>query len=98
MGRVVHLLRVNVDTGATTDLLEGTPYQLPRADLNAEMFDISPDGRRIVFMYDPAAEKRARNCHALAALTWPHARLRRCWISQSGILLAALRPTAGTSP
>jgi len=69
MGRVVHLLRVNVDTGATIDLLEGTPYQLPRADLNAEMFDISQDGRRIVFMYDPAAEKRARNCHALAALT-----------------------------
>lgn len=31
MGRVAHLLRVNIETGQTTDLLEGTGYELPRA-------------------------------------------------------------------
>ncbi|MEO8104293.1 MAG: S9 family peptidase [Betaproteobacteria bacterium] len=69
MGRIVHLLRVNVDAGTTTDLLEGTAYELPRAELGSEMFDISPDGRRVVFMFDPADEKRGSNRHALATLT-----------------------------
>jgi dipeptidyl aminopeptidase/acylaminoacyl peptidase len=69
MGRVAHLLRVNVETGEAKDLFEGSPYELPRAELSAEMFDISPDGRHIVFMHDPAAAKRASNRHALALLS-----------------------------
>ncbi|MBC7622146.1 MAG: S9 family peptidase [Aeromicrobium sp.] len=68
MGRVAHLLRVNVETGKTVDLLEGTAYELPRADLSAEMFDVSPDGKHVVFMHDPAAEKRASNPNALFEL------------------------------
>ena len=69
MGRVVHLLRVNIETGHTVDLFEGSDFELPRADLSAEMFDISPDGKRIVFMCDAANEKRASNRHALFELT-----------------------------
>jgi dipeptidyl aminopeptidase/acylaminoacyl peptidase len=68
MDRAVRLLRVNIETGKTVDLFEGTSYELPRADLNAEMFDISPDGKHIVFMHDPAADKRASNPHALLEL------------------------------
>jgi hypothetical protein len=49
-------------------LFEGTSYELPRADLNAEMFDISPDGKRIVFMHDAKVERRASNPHALFEL------------------------------
>lgn len=76
MGRVAHLLRMNIETGQTTDLLEGTGYELPRADLSAEMFDISPDGRRLVFMHDPAAKKCASNRYALAELTFARREIR----------------------
>ena len=31
-------------------------------------FDVSPDGRRIVFAHDPGAEKRLDNCRALAEI------------------------------
>jgi len=66
MGRAAHLLRVNVETGKTDDLFEGTRYELPRADTSAEMFDISPDGRRIVFMHGPAGQQRLSARYALA--------------------------------
>ncbi|MCA3034331.1 MAG: S9 family peptidase [Rhodocyclaceae bacterium] len=68
MDRAVHLLRVNIETGKTVDLFEGTNYELPRAELSAEMFDISPDGKRIVFMHDAKVERRASNPHALFEL------------------------------
>jgi dipeptidyl aminopeptidase/acylaminoacyl peptidase len=68
-GRVVHLLHVSIATGAVRDLLDGSRFELPRADPSSEMFDISPDGQRIVFMTDPAAEKNASHRHALAMLT-----------------------------
>ncbi len=43
-------------------------YELARADPTARLFDISPDGRRIVFAFDPAAEKRADGRFALAEI------------------------------
>jgi dipeptidyl aminopeptidase/acylaminoacyl peptidase len=72
MGRVahLHLLEIGRDgaPGKVRDLFEGTPYELTRADPDANQFDISPDGQRIVFAFDPAAEKRIGNCFALAEL------------------------------
>ena len=68
MGRAAHLLRVNVGSGKTADLFEGTRYELPRADISADMFDISPDGKRIVFMYEPSPRKRLSGRHGLAEL------------------------------
>jgi dipeptidyl aminopeptidase/acylaminoacyl peptidase len=76
MGRVVHLLYVNVATGHTIDLLDGTAYELPREDLHAGMFDIHPEGKRIVFMHDPASEKRGGNPHALYELNLTSRRVR----------------------
>jgi len=68
MGRVAHLHVLDVASGRITDLFEGTPYELSRAEPDANTFDIAPDGRHIVFSHDPGAEKRMDNCKALAEL------------------------------
>ena len=68
MGRVPHLLVLDVATGRVRDLFEGTELELPRADPDANGFDISPDGGRIVFTFDPQQEKRIDHCKALAEL------------------------------
>jgi dipeptidyl aminopeptidase/acylaminoacyl peptidase len=66
MGRVAHLHVIDVASGKTRDLFEGSDIELTRADPDANSFDISPDGKRIVFAFDPAAEKRLDNRYALA--------------------------------
>ncbi len=68
MGRLPHLHVVDVETGEVTDLFEGTPYELPRADPNPTFFDIAPDGRHIVFSFDPAPQKRIDNFRSLVEL------------------------------
>jgi dipeptidyl aminopeptidase/acylaminoacyl peptidase len=68
MDRVAHLHVLDVASGRITDLFEGTPYELSRAEPDANTFDIAPDGRHIVFSHDPGAEKRMDNCKALAEL------------------------------
>ena len=57
--RVAHLHVVDVETGKVRDLFEGIELELPRAEPNAETFDVSPDGRRIAFVHDAGGEKRA---------------------------------------
>ena len=72
MGRVLHLLVLELaadgSPGRVRDLFEGTPYELTRSDPGIEQFDISPDGKRIVFAFDPAAEKRTDGRYALAEM------------------------------
>ncbi|MGE5095959.1 MAG: prolyl oligopeptidase family serine peptidase [Betaproteobacteria bacterium] len=68
MGRVPHLLVLDLSSGRITDLFEGTAYELPRAEPGAAHFDIAPDGRRIAFVHDPAPRKRAGNALALAEI------------------------------
>ena len=72
LGRVarLHLLELGA-AGAPAkvrDLFEGTSYELARADPGCDHFDISPDGKRIVFAFDPAAVKRADGRLALAEM------------------------------
>ncbi|HSQ72917.1 MAG TPA: S9 family peptidase, partial [Rubrivivax sp.] len=71
-GRVAHLhlleLRADGQPGKVRDLFEGTPYELSRSDPDANQFDISPDGKRIVFAFDPAPEKRVDGRFALAEM------------------------------
>ncbi|MCV2357580.1 S9 family peptidase [Paucibacter sp. TC2R-5] len=69
MGRVAHLHVIDVKTGKTQDLFEGSSFELSRADAGSECFDIAPDGRSIVFAFDPAPEKKVGNCFALAEIT-----------------------------
>jgi dipeptidyl aminopeptidase/acylaminoacyl peptidase len=72
MGRVahLHLLTLGQDgaEGSVRDLFEGTPYELTRTSPDATHFDISPDGKRLVFAFDPATEKRADGRFALAEM------------------------------
>ena len=72
MGRVAHLhlleLGKNGAAGKVRDLFEGTGYELSRSDPDANHFDISPDGKRLVFAFDPAAEKRVDGRCALAEM------------------------------
>jgi dipeptidyl aminopeptidase/acylaminoacyl peptidase len=74
--RAPHLLRMDVRTGKVRDLFEGSGYELTRADPGANDFDISPDGQRVVFAYDPAPDKRIDGRLALAELTLKGGRIR----------------------
>jgi dipeptidyl aminopeptidase/acylaminoacyl peptidase len=67
-GQVPHLHLLDVKTGKVRDLFEGTDYELSRAEPGVNSFDISPDGKRIVFAFDPAPVKRLDNRFALAEL------------------------------
>jgi len=66
----LHLLTLGADEGSAkvVDLFEGTPYELSRAEPDANAFDISPDGKRIVFAFDPAPQKRMDGRYALAEM------------------------------
>jgi dipeptidyl aminopeptidase/acylaminoacyl peptidase len=76
MGRVahLHLMELGADplgahgSAKVRDLFEGGGYELGRADPDANHFDISPDGKRIVFAFDPAPEKRVDGRFALAEM------------------------------
>jgi dipeptidyl aminopeptidase/acylaminoacyl peptidase len=67
-GRVPHLHVVDIATGRITDLFEGSAVELLRAEPNAGMYDISPDGKSIAFSYDPQPVKRIMNRAQLAAI------------------------------
>ncbi|MCE2659186.1 MAG: S9 family peptidase [Rubrivivax sp.] len=71
-GRAPHLLLVTPSSpgrdAQVKDLFEGLPFSLPWAEPGANCFDISPDGRRVVFVHDPKDKKRVDNPHALAEL------------------------------
>jgi dipeptidyl aminopeptidase/acylaminoacyl peptidase len=68
MGREPHLHVVDVATGKVTDLFNGTGVALRRNDPNAHCYDISPDGKRIVFTHDPQYVKRIMNVQALSLI------------------------------
>ncbi len=72
MGRMAHLHLLELgapgQAAKVRDLFEGQPYELGRADPDANHFDISPDGKRLVFALDPAAEKRVDGRFALAEM------------------------------
>ncbi len=76
MGRVAHLHLMDVATGRVRDLFEGTAYELNRAEPDAQCFDISPDGRRLVFAFDPAPHKRGDGRYALAEIDLKSGRIQ----------------------
>ena len=80
MGRVAHLHVLepgrNDKPGKAVDLLEGSSFELPRFEPDANGFDVSPDGKRIVFAFDPNAEQRADHCKALAEVDVRSSKLR----------------------
>ena len=68
MDRVAHLHLLDLKTGKFRDLFEGTTYELTRSEPDSRQFDVSPDGSRVVFAFDPAKEKRIDNRFALAEM------------------------------
>ncbi|MGM9484013.1 S9 family peptidase [Roseateles sp. NT4] len=68
MGRVPHLHVMDIETGKARDLFEGTAWELSRAEPDANAFDVSPDGKRIAFAFDPGAEKKLDARFALAEI------------------------------
>jgi len=68
MGRVAHLHVLDIASGRITDLFEGSAFELPRADPDANCFDIAPDGRHVVFAHDPNLAQQIEHCHALTEL------------------------------
>ncbi len=68
MGRVLHLLLLDLRSGRVTDLFEGTALELPRHDGGADDFDVRPDGRCIAFVHDPSAQPMVSNRLALSQL------------------------------
>jgi dipeptidyl aminopeptidase/acylaminoacyl peptidase len=56
-GRVPHLCLLELATGRVRDLFEGTAWELPRTDPGLQHFDLSPDGRHLAFVHDPAPVK-----------------------------------------
>lgn len=68
MDRVPHLLVLDLDSGRTTDLFEGTDYELTRFEPDEQCFDISPDGQRIAFSWDPDPAKRTDSRPAIVEL------------------------------
>ena len=68
MGRVLHLLLLDLGSGRVTDLFEGTGFELPRDSEGNSAYDPSPNGQRIAFVHDPAQVPLAGNRLALAEI------------------------------
>ena len=68
-GRSPHLHLLALDTGRITDLFEGSHFELQRGDPDTHAFDVSPDGRQVVFAFDPNPEKHIEGRYALAEVT-----------------------------
>ncbi len=61
MGRALHLLLLDLDSGRITNLFAGSGLELPRDGEGAGVYDVRPDGRAVAFAHDPAKEPRAGN-------------------------------------
>ncbi len=64
-GRVPHVHVVNVETGKVTDIFAGTPYELPWFDADAGDYDLAPDGKHIVFNFNPNSDRRGDQAYQL---------------------------------
>jgi dipeptidyl aminopeptidase/acylaminoacyl peptidase len=62
----LHVL--DVKTGKSQNLFEGTAFQLSLREPDGNCFDVSPDGQHIAFVFDPAAQKRSDNVEQIVEL------------------------------
>ena len=68
MGRVLHLLLLDLASGRITDLMAGSRHELPRHNEGAAGYDIHPGGRRIALACDTAEVQRMGNPLSLLEL------------------------------
>ncbi|NBQ91448.1 MAG: S9 family peptidase [Betaproteobacteria bacterium] len=76
-GRVAHLHLLDIRTGKVTDLFENSAYELPRDEPGLNCFDVSPDGKTVVFTHDPHAVKAGGQRCELVQLTIKGRRFKR---------------------
>jgi dipeptidyl aminopeptidase/acylaminoacyl peptidase len=74
--RVLRPLLLDTGTGRITDLFAGTKLELPRHDGGNGDFDVSPDGRHLAFVHDPAAEPKLGNPLVLSEIDLRTRRVR----------------------
>jgi dipeptidyl aminopeptidase/acylaminoacyl peptidase len=58
-GRVPRVHVVSVATGKVINIFAGTPYELPWFDTDAGDYDLAPDGKHIVFNFNPNTDRRS---------------------------------------
>ncbi len=76
MGRVLHLLLLDLASGRITDLFEGSRWELPRDAGGNDGYDPSPDGEHIAFAHDPVCPPVPGNRLALAEINSATRRVR----------------------
>ncbi len=67
-GRVPHVHVVDVASGKCRNLFAGSKYELPVFDTSAADFDISPDGKHLVFCFNPNADRRGDQEHHIVEM------------------------------
>ncbi len=67
-GRVPHVLVMDVDSGKCRDLFAGGKYELPVFDTDQHDFDIAPDGKHIVFNFNPNDDRRGDQAYDLVEM------------------------------
>ena len=68
LGRVPQLWLLDLASGRANNLFEGTAYELPREEPGLSHFDVSADGRHMVFANDLAALKVSGQALSLVEL------------------------------
>ncbi len=58
-GRKPHIHSIDIRSGKVRNLFASTPFHLPLAEPDANLFDISPDGRELAFTHDFNPDPRA---------------------------------------
>ncbi len=76
MGRVLHLLLLDISSGRITDLFEGTRLELAREEGGNDAYDVHPSGQRLAFAHDPADEQVLANRCVLSELDLKTRKLR----------------------
>jgi dipeptidyl aminopeptidase/acylaminoacyl peptidase len=64
-GRVPCVHVVDVASGKTLNIFSGSNFQLPLFDPEAKDYDLSPDGKCVVFNFNPSKEKLGDQVHQL---------------------------------
>ena len=76
MGRVLHLLLLDLSSGRVTDLFEGSTLELPRDAGGNDVYDVHPGGGHVAFVHDPEGEPLLANRAALSDIELRTRRVR----------------------
>lgn len=67
-GRVPRIHVIDVSSGKCRDLFAGSRYELPLFDTDQHDFDIAPDGKHIVFNFNPNDDRRGDQAYDLVEI------------------------------